>query len=226
MTWLIVILPILIIFVGLVYLGHKNAKADWGGVWVNSIDGLTRVLCRYLHRLPETEIPLPKTGAAIVAANHVSGLDPLLLAAASRRPLRFMIAREQYERPILHWLFKAAGCIPVDRSGKPEKALRQAMRALEEGEVVALFPHGTIHLDSDPPRKIKGGVVRLAIWSQAPIYPVRIDGVGAEGSVVMAPFIPSHVTLRTSPAIFCEADALAECMKNISRAIEAPLNTK
>jgi len=219
MWWFIIILMV----IGLViYKGHKASKVDWGGPTVNWIDGLVRLLCKYIHRLPATEIQLPGSGAAIVVANHVSGLDPFLLISASRRPLRFLIAREEYERPILHWLFQASGCIPVDRHGKPELALRQALRALQAGEVVALFPHGKIHLDSEPPRKIKGGVARLAAWSEAKIYPVRIDGVGAQGSVALAPIIPSNVTLTLSEAISCQPEQLAACLADITLAIETP----
>lgn len=219
MWWFIILLMV----IGLViYYGHKAARVDWGGSTVNWIDGLVRLLCKYHHRLSPTEIPLPQTGAAIVVANHISGLDPFLLIAASKRPLRFLIAREEYERPILNLLFKAAGCIPVDRESKPELALRQALRALQDGEVVALFPHGKIHLDSDPPRKIKGGVARLSAWSQAPIYPVRIDGVGAEGSVALAPIIPSHVILTMNEIINCQSEQLKECLAEITLAIETP----
>lgn len=207
----------------LIMLGNKASKVDWGGTTINWVDGLVRLLCKYLHRLPNTEIALPKTGAAIVVANHVSGLDPFLLISACRRPLRFLIAREEYERPILHWLFKASGCIPVDRGGKPELALRQALRALKEGEVVALFPHGKIHLDSDPPRKIKGGVAYLAAWSQSPIYPVRIDGVTAQGHVAVAPFAPSHVTLTMRDIITCQQEQLKKCLADIAAAIETPV---
>lgn len=219
MWWFIILLMV----IGLaIYCGHKAARVDWGGSTVNWIDGLVRLLCKYLHNLSPTEILLPQTGAAIVVANHVSGLDPFLLIAASKRPLRFLIAREEYERPILNYLFKAAGCIPVDRDGKPELALRQALRALQDGEVVAIFPHGKIHLDSDPPRKIKGGVARLSAWSQAPIYPVRIDGVGAEGHVAIAPIIPSHVILTMNELINCQSGQLKKSLAEITLAIETP----
>jgi len=179
----------------------SQSRADWGGMHVNWLDGLTRLLCKVLHRHPGLVLPLPEQGPAIVAANHVSGLDPLLLIAASRRPLRFLIASEEYHRPVLHWIFKAAGCIPVDRKGRAEQALRAARRALEQGEVIALFPHGKIHLDSDPPRPIKAGVVRLAIWTNTPIYPVRLDGITAQGHVLLAPFVPSRVLLTVGKAL-------------------------
>ncbi|MGD2083234.1 MAG: 1-acyl-sn-glycerol-3-phosphate acyltransferase, partial [Chromatiales bacterium] len=71
---------------------------DWGSGWLNLLDGVNRLFCRYYHRMNDVVLPLPAEGAAIVVANHVSGLDPLLLIAASRRPLRFLIAREQFER--------------------------------------------------------------------------------------------------------------------------------
>jgi len=226
MFWLGLLVLILFISFLLPYMGQKAAIADWGGTRVNWIDGLVRLLCRHLHRQDANiQIALPATGPAIVVANHMSGLDPFLLITACKRPLRFLIAREEYERPILHWLFKASGCIPVDRSGRPEKALRQALRALQEGEVVALFPHGRILLDDELPHKIKGGVARLAIWSDATIYPVRIDGVGAEGSVGLAPIVPSKVVLTMGEPLHCQIDEMKTCLTRISESI-APPNTK
>jgi len=219
MAWLIAVILLLLCY-GLIVLGNQASEVDWGGRAINWIDGFGRLLCKYLHRLPDTKIPLPEQGAAIVVSNHVSGLDPFILIAACHRPLRFLIAREQYERPILHWLFKASGCIPVDRSGKPELALRQALRALEAGEVLAIFPHGKIHLDTDPSRKLKGGAVRLSTWTQTPIYPVRIDGVGGEGKEVLAAFIPSHIKFGMAESFISDKDETKETLERIRKAIE------
>ncbi|EEF78876.1 lysophospholipid acyltransferase family protein [Methylophaga thiooxydans] len=217
MAWLMLSLFLaLIVLIGLVF-----SKTDWGGPHVNWLDGWTRLLCRYLHGLDEGLMPLPASGPAIVVANHVSGLDPLLLIAACHRPLRFLIATEEYNRPVFHWLFRAAGCIPVDRKGRPELALRAARRALEKGEVIALFPHGKIHLDTDPPRPIKGGVARLAAWSQCDIYPVRIEGVKAQGKTFTAPFIPDHVALFFLPVINL-TEANQANLELIAKAIETP----
>ncbi len=218
MGWLI----LLFVLATLVAVGLMSARTDWGGPHVNWLDGWTNLLCRYLHRLNSAAIDLPETGPAIVVANHVSGLDPLLLIAASRRPLRFLIASEEYHRPLLHWIFRFAGCIPVDRKGRPEQALRAARRALEQGEVIALFPHGKIHLDSDPPRPIKGGVVRLAAWTEAQIYPVRIDGVKAQGKILAAPFTPDKVTLLLHPPITVTGIDPKTTLEQITLAIETP----
>lgn len=217
--WLLLLSALIVL---LLLIGHFKAGTDWGGAHVNWIDGWVRIVCRYWHQLRSTTLALPDSGPAIVVANHVSGLDPLLLIAASRRPLRFLIASEEYQRPALRWLFRAAGCIPVDRHGRPEQALRQAMRALQQGEVIALFPHGKIHLDSDPPRRIKGGVVRLAAWSGAPVFPVRIDGVAAEGKVLTAPIIPSKVKLTLTEPLQVSDSATLEALEAITLAIETP----
>jgi len=194
--------------------------ADWGGPWLNRLDGLNRLICRRYHRLPEVWLALPAEGPALVASNHVSGLDPLLLIAASRRPLRFIIAREEYERPVLTWLFRAIGCIPVDRGSRPELALRAALRALRAGEVVALFPHGRIHLDRDPPRPLKPGVVWLARQAGCPVVPARVEGVRAQGHVILAPFVPSRARVRAFAPLACAELRGAECLARLAEAIE------
>lgn len=178
-------------------------QADWGDVWTNRIAGFITLFCRYLHRFQYDPIPLPAEGCALVAANHISGLDPFLLIAASPRPLRFLIAREEYERFGLNWLFRRAQCIPVDRERRPEQALREAMRALQAGDVVAMFPQGGIHHESTVPRKLKGGVVRLAHQFDCPIYPLRVDDVRGAGYTALAMMLPSRASLRAMPVLNC-----------------------
>lgn len=209
------------------WLGRRGMRAlerahiaDWGGRWVNRIDGFNRLFCHYFHRLSADCLPLPESGPALVVANHVSGLDPLLLIAASRRPLRFIIAAEQYHRFGFHWLFRAAGCIPVDRRGRPERAFREALKALAAGEVVALFPHGTIHLDSEPPRPLKRGVARLAQLAACPVYPVRLVGIKGEGQVVLAAFRRGAPRLTSHAPINCHQLSDADCLRYISEYIE------
>ena len=63
-------------------------------------------------------------------------------------------------------------------------------------------------------------MARLSAWTQTPIYPVRIDGVGIEGSVALAPFIPSHVKLTLGQTIQCQQGGFAECLTAITVAIE------
>lgn len=197
--------------------------ADWGHPWTNRIAGFISLFCRHVHGFEFEPIPLPATGRALVASNHISGLDPFLLIAASPRPLRFIIAREQYYRFGLNWLFRLARCIPVDREKQPERAMREALRALDAGDVVAVFPHGRIHLDTDPPRKLKGGVVRLAHRANCPIHPVRVDDVRGAGHTVAAVFVPSNARLRPLPLLHCEERSHNECLQELAGLLEPGL---
>ena len=198
-TNLILLLIASIVVVGLAVLvraaGRAN-EADWGRWLPNRIDGLTRMFVRRYHRFEPKRLDLPEQGPALVVANHISGLDPLLLVCCCRRPLHFLIAEEQYRRFGLTWLFDLAGCIPVEKTTRPDRALRVALRALEEGKVIALFPFGRMHLDSEPPIKIKGGVSVLAARTGAPVYPARIEGQLRKKTVVRA------VIYRGRPKLF------------------------
>jgi 1-acyl-sn-glycerol-3-phosphate acyltransferase len=222
-TWQIILL-LVFLFIAAAYVLFRHceryAQADWGRPWMNRLDGLNRVFCRKVHRLQHDEIPLPLSGPALLVCNHVSGLEPLLTIAATSRPIRFLIAREQYERFGLQWLFRAIGAIPVERKGRPEVALRGARRALEAGEVVMLFPHGRIHLDSDPPRKLKGGVAMLARLTGAPVIPLRVTGIRGEGYTVRAVFMPSHARLCSFAPIDCANMEAEECLARLASLIE------
>lgn len=187
---------------------------DWGSPWLNHLDGLNRLFCRHYHRLWHDEIPLPEYGPALLVSNHVSGLDALLLIAAARRPLRFMMATEEYQRFGLTWLFRAVGCIPVSRERNPGSALREALRALEAGEVVALFPHGRIQLDDDPQRPLKGGVQKLAEKSGAPIYPVRVHGVRGLGRTLPAVWLRSRARIISYAPL--RRDAHTDCLQRLA----------
>lgn len=202
---------------------EQARPADWGGYVINRLVGLTVLFCRRVHRFQYQPLPLPARDGALVAANHMSGLDPLLLIAASPRPLRFLIAREEYERFGLNWVFRLAGCIPVDREARPERALREALRALQAGDVIALFPHGKIHLDSDPPRRLKGGVAYLAHKSGAPICPVRLDDVRGAGHTVLAVLIPSSARLKSYPLQDCRHLGRDQCLASLAQKLETAL---
>jgi len=200
--WTGVVVSASLFFVSLRRALIRANLTDWGTPWLNLLDGLNRLFCRYYHDLQTNPLPIPSDGPAVVVANHVSGLDPLVLIAASRRPLRFLIAREQYRRPGLTWLFKAVGCIPVDRQGRPDRALREALRRLRKGEVVAVFPYGRIQLPRDVGISLRPGALLLARRSLAPLIAVRIDGVSGAGKVVLAIFFRSRVSLQAWE-LFC-----------------------
>ena len=221
--WLALTVALLVLTWGLRRLlqaARRANRIDWGSGWMNLLDGLNRLFCYRYHRLNVTGLRLPRSGPAIVVSNHVSGLDPMLLMASARRPLRFLIAREEYERFGLTWLFRAVKCIPVDREHRPELALRSALRALREGEVVALFPHGRIHLDGEPRRRLKAGAVRLAQLTGAPLLPHRISGIRGQGHVLRGILLRARARITLYPAVPVEGRELNDVLDELAQILE------
>ncbi|MFN2119396.1 MAG: lysophospholipid acyltransferase family protein [Anaerolineales bacterium] len=217
--WLFTVLTLLVLLLawrGIVIV-QRYHRTDYGNRWLNWLEGLNRLFCLKFHRLEHDPLELPDTGPALVIANHLSGLDALLLIAISNRPLRFMIAREHYNWPGFTWLFRAVGCIPVDRAGRPEKALREAIAALAHGEVVALFPHGRIHLPDDPPQRLKGGAARLALHANCSLYPAKIEGVVGAGHILPALVVRGHARVRVYPPIDPAGKSHAELMQRMEQ---------
>lgn len=210
---------LIFMLVCLLWVAHKQAIADWQHPLLNLLMGLNRLYCRYFHRLDVLPLDLPHEGAAIVVSNHISGLDPLLLLAVSPRPLRFLMATEEYHRFGLCWLFRAVGCIPVDRTGKPEKAFKAALKALQDGEVVALFPQGKIQLPSESMHRLKSGAVRLAYLSDSIVIPLHIQGVKGVGDVFLSLFLPGRVTIRRYPSLTTSKQQSSATLQRIADCI-------
>ncbi len=199
---------------------RRANRVEWGLGWMNLLDGFNRLFCYRYHRLNLVRLRIPRSGPAILAANHVSGLDPMLLLASARRPIRFLIAREEYERFGLNWLFRAIKCIPVDRETRPELALRAAMRSLQQGHVVAIFPHGRIHTDVDGPCRIKPGALRLAQLTGADILPLRISGIRGAGHVVRGVVLRSRAQLEAFPRIVADGRELGDLLDELQQILD------
>ncbi len=119
---------------------------------------------------------------ALIAPNHRSYLDPLVLGQAvsrTNRPVRFLSKKEVTDAPIVGPITTAMGAIRVDRQDHSGDPMGEAARALRAGELVAVFPQGTIprgHDFFDPVLKGRYGAVRLAMDTGAPIVPVGMWG--------------------------------------------------
>jgi pantoate ligase / CMP/dCMP kinase len=119
----------------------------------------------------------PKTGPLIVAGNHASSADPVLIGAFLNlrlgRPLNWLGKREIVEYPLTGWAFRLAGIHPVDREAADLEAFRTAMRILDAGHVLAVFPEGTRSRDGAL-QAVREGVGMLALRSGAPVLPVAV----------------------------------------------------
>lgn len=219
------ILLISLFFISFVLIGHKNNVADWGGFTINVIDGWIRVYVRYFHGFVYQPIPISEQGPTLLACNHLSGLDPFLVVAACQHPIRFMIAAEEYKRFGLQWLFRLAGCIPVERSGRVETAFNTTLTALQNGEVVLLFPEGGINRTSKPLAKLKQGIIKLAKMAEVPITALRVDGMRGKGHTLPAFILPSQSQLAVLPELNCENKTDKEALAQLARLISGKMNT-
>ena len=123
---------------------------------------------------------IPPRGPAIVACNHVSYLDPLTngeaIDRAGRRP-RFLAKRDLFRIPVVGTVLRGAGQIPVDRGSRDASSLDDAVAALDAGEIVVIYPEGTVTTREDGlPMAGKTGVARLSLRTGVPIVPMASWG--------------------------------------------------
>ena len=146
-------------------------------IWLGGL--VLRTIARIVVRLRiEGDLAaIPRTGSLIVAANHASSADPVLIGAFLNqllgRPLNWLGKREIIETPVVGQLFRWAGIHPVDREAADLEAFRAAMRVLEAGQVLAVFPEGTRSRDGAL-QPVREGVGMLAMRSGAPVLPVAV----------------------------------------------------
>ncbi|MDR2390417.1 MAG: 1-acyl-sn-glycerol-3-phosphate acyltransferase [Planctomycetota bacterium] len=118
---------------------------------------------------------VPGEGPLIVAANHASYFDPMLLGAAINRPLHFMARRTLFDIPGFGWLIRQNQAFPLERGGDSREALRGFGELLGQGHAVVVFPEGTRTRDGAI-GDIRPGVGMLSERYSAPILPVYIWG--------------------------------------------------
>jgi 1-acyl-sn-glycerol-3-phosphate acyltransferase len=123
---------------------------------------------------------IPRRGPAIVACNHISYLDPLTngdaVVRAGRRP-RFLAKQELFRIPVIGTVLRGAGQIPVARGARDGSSLDRAAAALRAGEIVVIYPEGTVTKREDGlPMEGKTGLARLALRTGAPVVPMASWG--------------------------------------------------
>ncbi len=161
-------------------------RGELGRVNVEPTNRTFRTLVPGVHRLARilTQTPtwrggerLPATGPAIIVPNHISSLDPVLvgefLAYNGRWP-HFLARANLFDLPVLGALLRDAEQIPVQRDGRQAgDALGEAARSLQAGQVIVIYPEGTITFDPDEwPMAAHTGAARLALASGAPVIPI------------------------------------------------------
>ena len=118
---------------------------------------------------------IPKEGKIILAGNHTSFFDCLLVAGAIKRCVHY-IAKAELMKGIGKYIFPGLGIIPLDRSTSGKQALVTAEKYLNDGKLIAIFPEGTINRTDDVMMPFKGGAVKIAADTDCEIVPFAITG--------------------------------------------------
>jgi 1-acyl-sn-glycerol-3-phosphate acyltransferase len=156
---------------------------------------------------------IPREGPVILAANHISNADAVILGAwltkRLGRRIHWLGKKEMFDWPIVGWMARNGGVHPVDRTAADVDAFRMAERVLNEGHVLTIFPEGT-RSPTGELQKPKDGLAMLALRTGAPIVPIGIadtDRIWPKGRLLPRP--GGHATLRVGRP-FRLADELPE----------------
>lgn len=159
-------------------------RAPWGYRFIKTtfqplVDNATR-----LNVKGREHVPLE--GPVVLAVNHFSWADPIVVGAALPRPAYYLAKERLFVNPAMRWFFESMGQIPVNRqAGGNEDAIQTAVDLLARGIVVGVFPEGTRSRYGELKRG-KTGIARILARSGAPVVPI---------AVTTAQFWPKHATL-------------------------------
>jgi 1-acyl-sn-glycerol-3-phosphate acyltransferase len=183
---------------------------------------VSRIIYRFRVRGDEH---IPVSGPAVLISNHVSFMDAVLIMAASPRPIRFIMDHRIFATPVLGSVFRLAKAIPIaPRSEDPhtyEAAFATARQVLDEGDLLGIFPEGSITRDGEL-QPFKGGVLKILQANPVPVVPIGLSNLWGsffsrieQGRAMVKPFRRgsfSRVTLRAGPPI-APQDATLETMR-------------
>jgi 1-acyl-sn-glycerol-3-phosphate acyltransferase len=142
---------------------------------------LVWMVIHMVYRVDKTGLDkIPDSGPAILICNHVSFVDALILAGCIKRPIRFVMYYRIYQLPILSFVFKTANAIPIagsnENSGLTKLAFNRVSEALNDGELVCIFPEGKI-TESGEIAEFKPGVIKILQRDPVPIVPLALRGL-------------------------------------------------
>ncbi|MCY1503761.1 Lysophospholipid transporter LplT [compost metagenome] len=123
---------------------------------------------------------IPEEGSAVLVCNHVSFVDALLIGGAVRRPVRFVMYYKIYQLPVLNFIFRTAGTVPIAARHEDllvyDAAFKRIAEYLKNGEVVCIFPEGKLTGDGEL-NEFRGGIERILEENPVPVIPMALQGL-------------------------------------------------
>ena len=167
------------------------------------------MLVKAVYRLRTEGIDhIPTEGPALLAANHVSFADAVVIMGASPRPIRFVMDYRIFRIPVLSFIFRHCGAIPIASAKEDpvmmEKAFAEVSTALQNGELVGIFPEGGITRDGEV-QVFRAGISRILAANPVPVVPLALSGLWGsffsrvDGHAMKTPFrrgLFSSIVLR------------------------------
>ena len=142
---------------------------------------LVWLLIHSIYRLDKSGLEkIPEHGPAVLVCNHVSFVDALIIAAACRRPIRFVMDHNIFRVPLLNFIFRTSKTIPIASARENPKLLEQAYddiaAALSNGDLVGIFPEGRI-TDTGELYPFRAGISRIVARTPVPVMPMALRGL-------------------------------------------------
>ena len=156
------------------------------------------LLVKAVYRLRTSGLAhIPHEGAAVLVANHVSFADAVIIMGASPRPIRFVMDHRIFRTPLLGFIFRHCGAIPIASAKEDpvmlEAAFAEVGRALENGDLVGVFPEGHLTRDGEL-QPFRPGISRILAANPVPVVPMALSGLWGsffsriDGSAMQTPF--------------------------------------
>jgi len=139
------------------------------------------LLSHSMYRVEHRDLEqIPDEGAALLVCNHVSFVDALLIAGSVRRPIRFVMYYKIFNIPVLNFIFRTAGAIPIAGRGEDlliyDQAFKRIAGYLKDGELVCIFPEGKLTTNGEID-EFKGGMTRVLEETNVPVIPLALQGL-------------------------------------------------
>jgi 1-acyl-sn-glycerol-3-phosphate acyltransferase len=182
---------------------------------------LGRVLCTVLFDLKVYgRENVPKTGGALLVANHQSYLDPVLVACQLHRPVSFLAKSELFKNPFFGWFIRQLHAFPVRQGEGDVGAVREAIRRLDEGYILNVYPEGGRTLTGEM-MPLEKGVALVVRKAKVPVIPVGIQGSFDAWPAHRTVFRPHPVRVIYGKPIYLEGKKADQILRELDEAIRA-----
>ena len=155
---------------------------------------LTKLLWR--TEVPAGGLPVPKGTGCVLISNHRSSVDPFFLQVVAGRRVHWLVAKEFCDHAVFGPFLRSCQVIPTRRGGADLEATRGAMRYVEAGGCVGMFPEGRINVTRQTLLPVRPGAILVALRTDAPIVPCYIEGSPYAGTAWSPLLMPARVKVR------------------------------